>query len=693
MSVDSDLNRVQISGSGTIAPIAFNRKVFAATDIIGSKEVTATGVVTSLVQGTDYSVTGAGNTSTGVTITPLVAPAVGERWVFWSDQANTQASTYTENDRFPAKTTEYALDKQSIGIQDQSRYNDLALRYPDTEDSGTSGSLPVVNDRKSKALGFDANGDISMISVNTVSSSNASGITYDPAGAGAVATTVQAKLRESVSVEDFGAIADDATKASINVTAFNAAITYCATNKRHLNATQGLYYIDSTITVPQNATSFSFDIGVSGQGEQANTGLMWKGGDSTGMPAGSTYPTSDYGTGAVPDIDGMTAIFELNGVQNVNWGALVVSNEEDDSKGIVGIRWTGPNVANSGFGVAQHTEVTACEFGMVLGQQSLTSVTYDSVAEAFDFQYFRASRTRHPLYIDRLTADWTKFSKVVISGYISSASPYRGEADYAIRVLGSGNGLLFEDIGIAQHEVLTDLQAINVTGGDLHIKKCAIEGLVNDARLINCSATSGARHGVIIENMFSADIEDSTGRSAIFKSPYGCTLINCSFVGNVNYKSDLTSIGTQFVTGSGFVVDGSPAHLTEFNTQTKASFSAVLDTTEPVNSIEGELNINGRIRLGTASELTIATGAITVTGDYHRVDTESNAASDDLDTINGMQDGDEVVIRAENGARTVVLKDGTGNLSLGADISLDDADDIIKLFHNGTNIVKIGGNV
>ena len=37
---------------------------------------------------------------------------------------------------------------------------------------------------------------------------NAAGVVYDPAGIGAVATTVQAKLRESVSVKDFGAVGD-----------------------------------------------------------------------------------------------------------------------------------------------------------------------------------------------------------------------------------------------------------------------------------------------------------------------------------------------------------------------------------------------------------------------------------------------------------------------------------------------------
>lgn len=40
---------------------------------------------------------------------------------------------------------------------------------------------------------------------------NASNVAYDPAGTGAVATTVQAKLRESVSVKDFGAVGDGVT--------------------------------------------------------------------------------------------------------------------------------------------------------------------------------------------------------------------------------------------------------------------------------------------------------------------------------------------------------------------------------------------------------------------------------------------------------------------------------------------------
>ena len=85
------------------------------------------------------------------------------------------------------------------------------------------------------------------------------------------------------------------------------------------------------------------------------------------------------------------------------------------------------------------------------------------------------------------------------------------------------------------------------------------------------------------------------------------------------------------------------------------------------------------------SELTIATGAITVTQACHTVDTEGDAASDDLVTINGGTNGLSIVLRAENAARTVVVKHNTGNIWLQGkvDINLDDLEDGILLYYDG----------
>jgi len=87
------------------------------------------------------------------------------------------------------------------------------------------------------------------------------------------------------------------------------------------------------------------------------------------------------------------------------------------------------------------------------------------------------------------------------------------------------------------------------------------------------------------------------------------------------------------------------------------------------------------------SELTIATGVITVTQMYHTVDIETEIdATDDLVTINGGATVNLIVLRAEDGARTVVVKHNTGNIWLQgkADISLDDLEDGIMLAWDGT---------
>ena len=93
----------------------------------------------------------------------------------------------------------------------------------------------------------------------------------------------------------------------------------------------------------------------------------------------------------------------------------------------------------------------------------------------------------------------------------------------------------------------------------------------------------------------------------------------------------------------------------------------------------------------TATELTISSGAITVTTNNHTIDTEGDGASDDLDTINGGVDGMVLTVRAAHTDRTVVLKDGTGNLNLGADYSMDSTDSAVMLLSDGTNWYLIAG--
>ncbi|MDD5245653.1 MAG: hypothetical protein PHU49_16715, partial [Syntrophorhabdaceae bacterium] len=76
-------------------------------------------------------------------------------------------------------------------------------------------------------------------------------------------------------------------------------------------------------------------------------------------------------------------------------------------------------------------------------------------------------------------------------------------------------------------------------------------------------------------------------------------------------------------------------------------------------------------------------------------DTEAAGASDDLATIYGGEDGMMICIRAENTARTIVIKHGTGNIECGgADVSLDATDQYAMLLYDRalSKWVMVGGS-
>jgi len=92
-----------------------------------------------------------------------------------------------------------------------------------------------------------------------------------------------------------------------------------------------------------------------------------------------------------------------------------------------------------------------------------------------------------------------------------------------------------------------------------------------------------------------------------------------------------------------------------------------------------------KVVMGAPTELTIASGAITVTQSYHIVDTEGDAGTDDLDTINGGVDGMRLVLRSADNARDVtVVQDVAKNIRLDApgNFTLDFRADRIELMYD-----------
>lgn len=98
-------------------------------------------------------------------------------------------------------------------------------------------------------------------------------------------------------------------------------------------------------------------------------------------------------------------------------------------------------------------------------------------------------------------------------------------------------------------------------------------------------------------------------------------------------------------------------------------------------------------KLPLPTELTISSYVVTATQSYHTIDTEGDAASGDLRSINGLSQSDVIFIRAVHTDRTVVLKHALGNIYTfsGSDISLDSTEKMVMgVMTSGNKLLIIG---
>lgn len=112
-----------------------------------------------------------------------------------------------------------------------------------------------------------------------------------------------------------------------------------------------------------------------------------------------------------------------------------------------------------------------------------------------------------------------------------------------------------------------------------------------------------------------------------------------------------------------------------------------------------ELDENGLMRgvwgiPEDTDDLVISSGEITLPANaptaIYRVDTEGNAGSDTLTTINGGVEGQIIILKTENSSRDVTLDDNAGNLRIAGDFTMDTTQDRIWLQFDGTNWFELG---
>ena len=159
MTVTSSTAKVSYAGNGSTTVFTVTFRFLVNSHVVATLR-DANGAETTWVEGTHYTLTGAGGVSGTLTVNTSptdYTPASGETLVISRNVPRTQETDYGENDSFPAETHEQALDKLTMLAQQQDEATARSLVVP-LSDTAADISLPIDSLRASKFLAFDASG-------------------------------------------------------------------------------------------------------------------------------------------------------------------------------------------------------------------------------------------------------------------------------------------------------------------------------------------------------------------------------------------------------------------------------------------------------------------------------------------------------------------------------------------------------
>lgn len=157
MSVLTSGCRVSHAADGGKAAFAYGFRVLDAAHLTVTLRAVDTGAETAQVLNTHYTVTGVGAPSGGTIVFPA-APPPGRDVVI--------ARTMPAGDHgYPGVTADQAFDRLALLAQQAQDAASRSVRFPEGDSPSLSARLPSSPERAGKALAFDANGNVALVSL------------------------------------------------------------------------------------------------------------------------------------------------------------------------------------------------------------------------------------------------------------------------------------------------------------------------------------------------------------------------------------------------------------------------------------------------------------------------------------------------------------------------------------------------
>lgn len=254
MTISSELRKAgPFTGNGVTTAFPFSFKVFAASDVAVTR-ADPLGAETALVLNSDFTVAlnPDQDAAPGGTVTLAAPLATGHRLAVTSAVPNLQPTDITNNGGFYPRVIEDALDRHVAQVQQIDEKVARALKVAITSPLGdqalpspVAGMLVGWNESSDGLKNYAPIGG-TLLGQQLAAADGSSLVGFRQAGTGAVVRTAQDKMREWVSVKDFGAVGDGVADDTI---AIQAALNV----SRSLLVPAGTY-LCGPLSIPGNST-------------------------------------------------------------------------------------------------------------------------------------------------------------------------------------------------------------------------------------------------------------------------------------------------------------------------------------------------------------------------------------------------------------------------------------------------------